>query len=87
MSKLLDLGQIDEQQIDQIVTLPDGVNDLKNTCFYIDYDNNWLRPEDICLATFNNYLNVASTLMLFVKPLFTTPLTDNDELIEFIYEK
>lgn len=87
MSKLLDLGQIDEQQIDQIVTLLDDANDLKNKGFYVDYDNNWLRPEDISVATFNNYMNVGSTLMRFVKPLFTTPLTDNDELIEFIYGK
>lgn len=87
LSKLLDLGQLQEQQIDDIIKLLDDANNLKNKGFYVDYDNNWIRPEDISVTTFNNYLNICATLMRFVNPLFTTPLMDNDELIEFIYGK
>ncbi|MDN3579495.1 AbiV family abortive infection protein [Mucilaginibacter flavus] len=87
ISKLFNLGQINEQQIDQIIQLLDDANNLKNKGFYVDYDGGWLRPEDVGLATFDNYSNIGNTLMRFVKPLFTTPLLDNDELIEFIYGK
>lgn len=87
MSKLLNLGQISGQQIDKIAALLADANDLKNKGFYVDYDNEWIRPTDINLETFKNYLNIGETLMHFIKPLFTTSLTDNDELVEFIYGK
>jgi len=85
LCKLLNLEQIDENDIEQIIFLLNDANDLKNKGFYVDYDNTWITPENINSETFKDYSNISLTLMRFVKPLFTTSLTDNDELIEFIY--
>ena len=87
ISKILDLGQIDDNEIERIVALLNEANELKNRGFYVDYENDWLTPENIGEQTFKSYLNIDTILMRFVKPLFTTSLTDNDELIELIYGK
>lgn len=85
ISKMFNLEHIDDGKIEEIVSLINNANDLKNRGFYVDYNDDWLIPKDIDRSTFKSYVDISQILSKFIRPLFTTSLTGNDELIEFIY--
>lgn len=84
LSKVLNLGAIDESELNDITELIKDANGLKNRGFYVDYDGDWKIPLDVDQTVYEKYLGLINKLMQFAQPVFTTPL-DNDALISFIY--
>lgn len=83
-SRTLKLGTISEEEVDNIETLINDANNLKNRGLYVDYRNNWKLPSDLKREDYNKYAGLVEKLRKFIEPIFTTSL-DNDDLCEFIH--
>lgn len=85
LSKSLNLGVIEESEIDKLIQLLDSANDFKNKGFYVDYNFDWKIPSDISKETFEEYENLATKLSSFIEPIFTLPLTD-ERIMDFLMD-
>lgn len=85
LSKSLNLGVIDEAEIEKLNQLLDSANDFKNKGFYVDYRFDWKTPSDISKETYEDFENLANKLTSFIEPIFTLPLTD-EKIMNFLMD-
>lgn len=85
LSKTLNLGVIEETEIDKLIRLLDFANDFKNKGFYVDYRFDWKTPSDISKDTYEEFEFLTNRLTNFIEPIFTLPLTD-ERIMDFLMD-
>jgi len=85
LSKCLNLGVIEEKEIDNLMRLLDSANDFKNKGIYVDYRFNWKTPSDISEKTYKEFETLANKLTSFIEPIFILPLTD-ERIMSFLMD-
>ncbi|PSR55914.1 hypothetical protein AHMF7605_21620 [Adhaeribacter arboris] len=84
LSKALKLGELTEEEAEMLSELIKGANNLKNKGFYVDYQKDWMIPEDVDKICYQKYKNLSDKLLQFISPIFTMPLTD-ERIRSFLY--
>jgi AbiV family abortive infection protein len=76
LSKGLQLGSLQDQEVKQLADLINKANDLKNRGFYVNYQGKWIVPDEIGKKAFTKYHALSKRLLGYIQPVFTIPVTD-----------
>jgi AbiV family abortive infection protein len=79
LSKSFQLGQICENDIDELTAIINKANFYKNKGFYVGVNKfgSFEPPEDIKEETYLEFKKVSNVLTQFIMPVFEMPLSDN----------